>query len=70
MDIKVLGGTEYQDAIDRAVTAVMGGADIQQALDEAAAKMEGVTDRFGRETVKKTYAAYLELQDQLKEVTK
>jgi len=70
MDIKVLGGTEYQDAIDRAVTAVMGGADIQKALDEAAAKMEEVTERFGRDNVKKSYAAFLELQEQLKEVTK
>ena len=48
----------------------MGGADIQKALDEAAAKMEEVTERFGRDNVKKSYAAFLELQEQLKEVTK
>ncbi|UCF89931.1 MAG: sugar ABC transporter substrate-binding protein [Desulfobacterales bacterium] len=70
MDIKVLGGTEYQDAVDRAVTAVMGGADIQKALDEAAQKMEDITNRFGRENVKKSYAAYLQLQEDLKRVTR
>jgi multiple sugar transport system substrate-binding protein len=70
LDMKILGGTEYQDAVDRAVTAVMGGKDIQAALDEAAKKMEDITNRLGRDKVKATYADYLELGKKVRELTK
>jgi multiple sugar transport system substrate-binding protein len=70
LDIKTLGGTEYQDAVDRAVTAVMGGKDIQAALDEAVRKMEDITNRLGRDRVKATYTDYLELCKKVRELTK
>jgi multiple sugar transport system substrate-binding protein len=70
LDFKVLGGTEYQDAVDRAVTSVMAGKDIQASLDEAAKKMDAITDRFGRERVKATYIDCLKLRKQIRELAK
>jgi multiple sugar transport system substrate-binding protein len=63
---KVLGGTEYDEIIDRAVTAVIGGQDIQSALDEAAEKMDEVTERLGRDRVKKSYQDLIKLQDEIR----
>jgi multiple sugar transport system substrate-binding protein len=63
---KVLGGTEYDEIIDRAVTAVIGGQDIQSALDEAAKKMDEVTNRLGRDRVQKSYKDLLKLSDEIR----
>lgn len=62
MDIKMVGGTEYQDAIDRAITSASGGKPVKEALDEAAAKFREITNRIGLENQKKSYAALLKQQ--------
>jgi multiple sugar transport system substrate-binding protein len=64
---KMLGGTEYDEIIDRAVTSVMGGKDIQAALDDAARQMEEVTNRLGRDRVKATYQDLLKLQGEIRQ---
>ncbi|HEB31859.1 hypothetical protein LCGC14_1617440 [marine sediment metagenome] len=65
---KILGGTEYDQIVDEALTSVMGGMDIQAALDEAAAKMDGVTNRLGRDRVKATYQDLMKMQDKIREL--
>jgi multiple sugar transport system substrate-binding protein len=69
LDIKVIGGTEYQDAVDRMVTAVMGGKAIKDALDECAQKMNAVTQRLGTDRLKKSYAEYLKLVTEVKKLS-
>jgi multiple sugar transport system substrate-binding protein len=63
---KVLGGTEFDEIADRAVTSVMGGMPIQDALDEAARKMNEVVERLGRERVKASYQDLLKMQDEIR----
>jgi multiple sugar transport system substrate-binding protein len=63
---KMLGGTEYDEIVDRAVTSVMGGKDIQAALDDAAKQMEEVTNRLDRDRVKASYKDLLKLQEEIR----
>ena len=64
---KTLGGTEYDEIVDRLVSSVMGGQDIQNALDDAADKLKAVVNRLGRDRVKTSYKDFLKLQDQIRE---
>jgi multiple sugar transport system substrate-binding protein len=66
LDLKMIGGTEYQDAVDRAVTAVMGGMDIKQALDQGAAKMDEITKRLGKDRAKESYSELVKLQEEVR----
>jgi multiple sugar transport system substrate-binding protein len=65
---KMLGGTEIDEIIDRAVTAVLGGQNVQSALDEAAGKMNEVVNRLGKDRVQASYKDLLKLQDQIREL--
>jgi multiple sugar transport system substrate-binding protein len=65
---KVLGGTEFDEIVDVAVTSVMGGMDIQAALDEAARKMEAVVNRLGKDRVKASYQDLLKMQDEIRKL--
>ncbi|UCB46028.1 MAG: sugar ABC transporter substrate-binding protein [Spirochaetota bacterium] len=64
---KTLGGTEYDEIVDRLVSSVMGGQDIQNALDDAADKLKAVVNRLGQDRVKTSYKDFLKLQDQIRE---
>jgi multiple sugar transport system substrate-binding protein len=65
---KVLGGTEFDEIVDVAVTSVMGGMPIQAALDEAAKKMEEVVNRLGKDRVKASYKDLLKMQDEIRKL--
>jgi multiple sugar transport system substrate-binding protein len=67
---KMLGGTEYDEIVDRAVTSVMAGKDIQDALDDAAEQITAVVNRLGKERVKTSYQDLVKLQDEIRKAYK
>ena len=64
---KMLGGTEYDEIVDRLMSSVIGGQDIQSALDDAARRLDEVVNRLGRDRVKASYNDFLNLQEQIRE---
>jgi multiple sugar transport system substrate-binding protein len=70
LDFKTIGGTEYQDAVDRSVTAVMGGKKIKDALDEGAKKMDEITQRLGVDRVRASYQDLLKLTEEVRKLSK
>ncbi|MBI1879305.1 MAG: sugar ABC transporter substrate-binding protein [Chloroflexi bacterium] len=51
-DLGIPGAREYEEALDRAVTAAYAGTDPQEALDTAAGEWDAITDRIGADVQK------------------
>ncbi len=62
LELNLPGAREYFAALEQAITAAFAGEDPQEALNRAAQEWEAITERIGRETQKKAYQNYLELQ--------
>jgi multiple sugar transport system substrate-binding protein len=62
LDLIMPGSAEYNDAVDKAVTAAQAGTPVQQSLDEAKAAWDAITDRIGRDKQRAAYAEYVKLQ--------
>ncbi len=69
IDLIIPGATEYNTAIDQAMTAIWAGTDPQEALDTAAAEWDRITDEIGVEAAKASWLAYLELPGSSVETT-
>jgi multiple sugar transport system substrate-binding protein len=54
-DLTIPGAREYEEALDRAVTAAYAGTDPKAALDKAAQEWDAITERIGAETQKTAY---------------
>jgi len=54
-DLGIPGAREYEEAIDRAVTAAYAGTDPQEALDTAAEAWDAITERIGVDVQKAAY---------------
>nr|MDQ2997958.1 ABC transporter substrate-binding protein [Chloroflexota bacterium] len=54
-DLTMPGAREYEESIDRAVTAAYAGTDPKAALDQAAQEWDAITERIGAETQKTAY---------------
>jgi multiple sugar transport system substrate-binding protein len=54
-DLGIPGAREYEQALDRAVTAAYAGTDPQAALDTAAAEWNEITERIGTDAQKAAY---------------
>jgi multiple sugar transport system substrate-binding protein len=54
-DLGIPGAREYEEAIDRAVTAAYAGTDPQEALDTAAEAFDAITERIGVDAQKAAY---------------
>jgi multiple sugar transport system substrate-binding protein len=54
-DLGIPGAREYEQALDRAITAAYAGADPKAALDRAAAEWDEITERIGAEAQKAAY---------------
>lgn len=58
-DLGIPGAREYEQALDRAVTAAYAGTDPQEALDTAAAAWDEITDNIGVDEQKASYDEYV-----------
>lgn len=54
-DLGIPGAREYEQALDRAITAAYAGTDPKAALDRAAAEWDEITERIGTEAQKAAY---------------
>jgi multiple sugar transport system substrate-binding protein len=54
-DLGIPGAREYEEALDRAITAVYAGTDPKEALDTAAGEWDAITERIGTDVVKAAY---------------
>jgi multiple sugar transport system substrate-binding protein len=54
-DLAIPGAREYEEALDRAVTAAYAGTDPKAALDRAAAEWDEITQRIGVDSQKAAY---------------
>jgi multiple sugar transport system substrate-binding protein len=54
-DLGIPGAREYEEALDRAVTAAYAGTDPQAALDKAAEEWNAITERIGSDVQKAAY---------------
>lgn len=54
-DLGIPGAREYEQALDRAVTAAYAGTDPKEALDTAAAEWDAITERIGVDAQKAAY---------------
>lgn len=61
-DLGIPGAREYEEALDRAITAAYAGTDPKAALDKAAEEWNAITERIGLDKQK---AAYADWQAQL-----
>lgn len=55
-DLGIPGAREYEEALDRAITAAYAGADPKAALDTAAQEWNAITERIGVDAQKASYA--------------
>jgi multiple sugar transport system substrate-binding protein len=62
LDLIMPGAAEYNDAVDKAVTAAQAGTPAKQALDEAKVAWDAITDRIGRDSQKAAYAEWTKLR--------
>lgn len=58
-DLGIPGAREYEEALDRAVTAAYAGTDPKEALDKAASEWNEITDRIGVDTQKAAHAEWM-----------
>ncbi|HET9659147.1 MAG TPA: extracellular solute-binding protein [Thermomicrobiales bacterium] len=58
LDIIMSGASEYNNAIDQAVTAAQGGTDVAEALSTGDAAFDEITDRIGRDAQKAAYEQF------------
>jgi len=61
IDLIIPGSTEYNTAIDQAMTAIWAGTDPQEALDTAASEWDRITDSIGVDAAREAWLDYLEL---------
>lgn len=59
-DLAIPGAREYEDALDRAVSAAYAGTDPKAALDQAAQEWNAITDRIGSDAQKTAYTGWME----------
>lgn len=58
LDLSIPGSREYQEAVERAITAIYAGADIQATLDQLAADWDAITDNQGLDQQRTAYAEW------------
>ncbi|MBL8153385.1 MAG: extracellular solute-binding protein [Anaerolineae bacterium] len=58
LDLSIPGSREYQEAVDRAITAIYSGADIQATLDQLASDWNTITDQQGVDKQREAYAEW------------
>lgn len=58
-DLGIPGAREYEQALDRAITAAYAGTDPQEALDQAASEWDEITDNIGVDEQKAAYDEYV-----------
>lgn len=58
-DLGIPGAREYEQSLDRAVTAAYAGTDPKAALDTAAAEWDEITERIGSDVQKAAYDEYV-----------
>ena len=62
-DIRILGASRYQEAVELQLTrALAGEVSPQEAMDQAAADMEKITEELGRDKQLASYKAHLGLK--------
>jgi multiple sugar transport system substrate-binding protein len=55
LNLTIPGSREYEEAEERAATAIAGGADIQATLDQLAAEWDEITERIGVDSQREAY---------------
>lgn len=58
LDLMIPGSREYQEAVERAITAIYSGADIQETLDQLAADWDQITEQQGVDSQREAYAEW------------
>jgi multiple sugar transport system substrate-binding protein len=61
LNLSFPGSREYEEAEERAMTAIYGGADIQETLDQLAAEWDEITERIGVDSQREAYLTWSEL---------
>ena len=61
LNLSFPGSREYEEAEERAMTAIYGGADIQETLDQLAAEWDEITGRIGVDSQREAYLKWAEL---------
>src|SRR5204863_1544975 len=56
------GSAEYNDAVDKMVTAAQAGTSVDDALKQGDTAFNAITDRIGRDKQKAAYAEFLKLK--------
>ncbi|MCL1599820.1 MAG: sugar ABC transporter substrate-binding protein [Actinomycetia bacterium] len=69
IDLIIPGATEYNTAIDQAMTAIWAGTDPQAAFDTAASEWDRITDEIGVDAAREAWLTYLELPGSSVETT-
>lgn len=59
LDLSIPGSREYQEAVERAITAIYSGADIQATLDQLAADFDDITEEKGVDSQREAYADWV-----------
>ncbi|MEZ4504302.1 MAG: hypothetical protein R2848_00275 [Thermomicrobiales bacterium] len=59
LDIIMSGASEYNNAIDQAVTAAQGGTSVEDALATGDAAFNEITDRIGRDAQMAAYQEFM-----------
>jgi multiple sugar transport system substrate-binding protein len=57
-DLGIPGAREYEEALDRAITAAYAGTSPKEALDKAAEEWNAITERIGVDNQKTSYAEW------------
>lgn len=55
LDLGIPGSREYQEAVERGITAIYSGADIQETLDQMAADWDAITEEQGVDSQREAY---------------
>lgn len=69
LDLIIPGATQYNTAINQAMTAIWAGTDPQEALDTAAAEWDRITDEIGVDDARQAWLDYLEFPGSSLETT-
>jgi multiple sugar transport system substrate-binding protein len=59
-DLAIPGAREYEEALDRAISAAYAGTDPKTALDGAAQEWNAITDRIGKDAQQTAYNGWVE----------
>jgi multiple sugar transport system substrate-binding protein len=69
VELIVVGGADYNNSLDRAMTAMYAGKDVKSTLDATAKEWDAITQKLGVDTVRESYLNYLKLTGSSKATT-